>query len=279
MDFLNIRVLERNERLEILLNHLRIHILESGYLRDGENWNFYKIQSPFHRLYFILGGDASISSNGKATELKAGNIYFIPAGATCDYNCITEIEKVYFHINVELYPGKDIFPNTPYCTCLRDSEQLGQLLKRLFEKNDFLSAMKTQVVLNTTIFRLAKSVLKEGADIRFDLLVKYKSLFYHLSETLSAETRISELSRQLGISERRLSAEFKRDFGVGLKQYMSHLLLMRVKQLLLTTDMTVGEVAERMKYSDPFYFSRFFKKQTGLSPKAYREKALTCSVK
>jgi AraC family transcriptional regulator, transcriptional activator of pobA len=42
-------------------------------------------------------------------------------------------------------------------------------------------------------------------------------------------------------------------------------------RLLRYTDLTVGEISFRVGFTDPLYFSRAFKRQTGSSPQAYRE--------
>jgi hypothetical protein len=44
------------------------------------------------------------------------------------------------------------------------------------------------------------------------------------------------------------------------------------KRLLTYGDLSVKEVAYQLGFNDPFYFSNFFKKQTKLSPKLYKEK-------
>ena len=41
-------------------------------------------------------------------------------------------------------------------------------------------------------------------------------------------------------------------------------------QLLTSTDLPVSEIADSLGFSNPFYFSSFFKKQTGMTPSAYR---------
>ena len=44
----------------------------------------------------------------------------------------------------------------------------------------------------------------------------------------------------------------------------------KARQLLLDTDMNIGEVAQTIRIEDSLYFSRLFKKHFGISPTAYR---------
>ncbi len=50
------------------------------------------------------------------------------------------------------------------------------------------------------------------------------------------------------------------------------LIASEAKRLLTYQNMAVKEVAAALGFNDPFYFSNFFKKQTGISPKAWKEK-------
>ena len=48
--------------------------------------------------------------------------------------------------------------------------------------------------------------------------------------------------------------------------------MLEAARLLRFTDLTVGEVAFRVGYADPLYFSRAFKRHAGEPPMAYRER-------
>lgn len=63
---------------------------------------------------------------------------------------------------------------------------------------------------------------------------------------------------------------FKRRFGVTPTQYVNAVRVERIKDLLLHSRMTVTEIADQLGYHDLGYFSRFFSKHTGKSPRKYR---------
>jgi len=46
--------------------------------------------------------------------------------------------------------------------------------------------------------------------------------------------------------------------------------LLEAKRDLVYTTMTIGQVSDRLGFSDPAYFSRFLKRGTGQSPKQFR---------
>ncbi|GAE08317.1 two-component response regulator yesN [Paenibacillus sp. JCM 10914] len=53
-------------------------------------------------------------------------------------------------------------------------------------------------------------------------------------------------------------------------QYVMQIRMEMAKELLRSSDLKAFEIAERVGYADPNYFSFCFKKQAGISPKEYR---------
>lgn len=88
----------------------------------------------------------------------------------------------------------------------------------------------------------------------------------HYGEQLS----LDQLAQQFYLSSSYLSRLFKRETGTTLTTYLQNVRIEAAKNLLRTTALKSYEVAERVGINDPVYFSRIFKKITGLKPKDYR---------
>ena len=67
-----------------------------------------------------------------------------------------------------------------------------------------------------------------------------------------------------------LSRALARATGRGTKEHVSDRVMLEAQRLLRFADLTVGEVAARVGFVDPLYFSRAFKRHAGESPLAYR---------
>ena len=88
----------------------------------------------------------------------------------------------------------------------------------------------------------------------------------HIEEDIS----VKGIAEKLYISKAYLSEIFKQSTGISLLEYITMVKVERAKFLLTTTAQKNYEVAERLGFKDHEYFSKIFKKVTGITPIDYR---------
>lgn len=94
----------------------------------------------------------------------------------------------------------------------------------------------------------------------------------YLQDHYREEISLGELAKETGFSPDYLSRMFKKYNQESPIKYLTHLRIEKAKEILRTQiELGIGEVGERVGYSDPYYFSRVFKEQTDLYPKEYRQ--------
>ena len=71
--------------------------------------------------------------------------------------------------------------------------------------------------------------------------------------------------------EGNFSTLFKKETGQNFLDYLTELRISKAKELLCGETLSVQDVAETVGYSDLKYFSRLFKKATGVSPSDYKK--------
>ncbi|AJY76918.1 response regulator [Paenibacillus beijingensis] len=81
---------------------------------------------------------------------------------------------------------------------------------------------------------------------------------------------IQKLISLLHISQGYFCGIFKKEVKMTFVQYLMQIRMEAAKELLRTTDLKAFEIAERVGFTEPNYFSYCFKKQIGVSPKEYR---------
>ena len=83
---------------------------------------------------------------------------------------------------------------------------------------------------------------------------------------------VQDVASELGYTNTYLCAAYKKSCGKTVNQRLTELRLGRAKKLLSQSEQKLYEVARSVGYSDGKYFAKLFTRETGLTPKEYREK-------
>lgn len=94
-----------------------------------------------------------------------------------------------------------------------------------------------------------------------------------IRDGLEADVTIQDIARDMGVSYSNFRKLFKEFSGVSPALYQQELRIQRAKELLATTDMSVKQIAYRLRFDSPDYFSSKFKAKTGMKPSDFREQA------
>ena len=86
----------------------------------------------------------------------------------------------------------------------------------------------------------------------------------------ASKITLEEVARVVGFSPTYFSKNFKRRFGCTFSTYLNQVRVRAGKSLLLTTTSSIATIAEMVGFDDASYFTRVFKKMTGVTPGYYR---------
>ncbi len=167
----------------------------------------------------------------------------------------------------------------PHLTSLdphnEDAAYVANTLKRLGQefashrngRNDLLEAYLTSALLLTA--RIAQQAGEgptpgDESERRMEML---QGLIQHHFRSHKPAAFYAE---NLGISPAHLSRIIRNKTGHGAHELITRKLLDEAKRELVFTFTTVQEISYRLGFADPGYFSRFFVKQTGQTPRAWR---------
>jgi AraC-like DNA-binding protein len=78
---------------------------------------------------------------------------------------------------------------------------------------------------------------------------------------------ISAIAAKTGYSPKYIGRLFRRRYGMRPTEFRNRMRIDRARELLMTTDLSVKQVAYKTGFSDPLYFSRLFKRYVGVSPR------------
>ncbi|MDL2234097.1 AraC family transcriptional regulator [Ruminococcaceae bacterium OttesenSCG-928-L11] len=93
----------------------------------------------------------------------------------------------------------------------------------------------------------------------------------YIHKNYGQDISVEELASLAHLSVSRFRTLFKARTGLSPLDYLTVLRINQARQLMMQTDMSVGEIAGATGYVDQLYFSRIFRKRTGFTPSAYRQ--------
>ena len=140
--------------------------------------------------------------------------------------------------------------------------EAASLLDRLLRGAE-VPTRPTLVAPTGVVTRQSSDVLAGGDP---DLSAAVRFIRDHAHQPLHVE----DVLRQVGVSRRSLELKFRTVLRRGIAEELRRVHLERAKQLLASTSLPVGEVAERAGFASVYYMSRTFRAQTRLTPTAYR---------
>lgn len=121
--------------------------------------------------------------------------------------------------------------------------------------------------LQEAVQAFSKSILIKNMGKQQEIIKKSaKFMSEHFSEPLTLE----QVASQVHLSTSYFSSLFKQTTGVTFKEHLNRIRIEESKQLLLHTDYSIIDIAISVGFEDQSYFSKVFKKRTGMSPKQFR---------
>lgn len=99
-----------------------------------------------------------------------------------------------------------------------------------------------------------------------------KAVVDYIERNLKKGISLEDVANHVNISTYYLSKIFKKEMGVNFITYVTDRKMDMAKEMLVNTDIPVLNIALDLAYNEANYFSKAFKKKTGLTPSEYREK-------
>lgn len=140
--------------------------------------------------------------------------------------------------------------------------------------NQFLQTVQEVYTLDDLCYRL-QDTIDVFTDSMFDRVPAknnelIKKAIHYISKNFAAAITLDEVAKQVHLNPAYFSTTFKQSTGSSFKEYLNMVRIEESKRLLANTDYAVIDIAIATGFENQSYFSKVFKKYTGLTPKQYR---------
>ena len=240
---------------------------------DG-SYHITRSHSAVFCMEYIYEGSGTVQCDGKRMTAEKNDIYMLPIGSEHDYYSSADNpwKKIWFNAAgplIENLLHAYRFDGTPV---FRDAG-----LREYFEKIVALCASSGNpsdinaacaLIFHELLQKLYESTHEQNTLYSPEAERMKEHLDTHLNENVSADA----LAALIYKSRSQAIRIFKKEFGTTPYDYLLNNRILQAKTLLRNTNLLVKEIAYRIGFTDEHYFSDFFKRKCGVTPREYRDK-------
>lgn len=225
-------------------------------------------------LVIPLSGVGTFTFNGTLYKLDSQTVLHAGSYMQTDIQSLSENEWSYAVIHYKVHKKQQLsldLSDADFPIRIGDCAQIQQLTRQLIEHYSTPGAMAAFQV-KASFMKLLEEILLQTRDARYftkNQIVNKAINFIH--NHYNRPILVSEIAQTVQLERRKLSYLFERYTGLSPIQYITEYRIRKAKELLIQSNDPVAKVAEHVGYPDSFYFSRVFKKVTGMSPVHYRK--------
>lgn len=230
-----------------------------------------------YQLLYIASGQAHFFFDGEEKVLPAGHIVLYRPGEFQKYTYYAKDMPEVFWIHFTGYDVENILSRYNLNSNLfftGASMEFNRIFIRIINEirsseHDFQDLL---ALLLQNIFLLADRYITQGHGYSNNIKKEVDLAIHYFNENFSSQISIEDYARSRHISPCWFIRSFKKYIGVTPMQYILSIRISNARFFLENTDDSISEISSMVGYDNSLYFSRIFKKQTGLSPQNYRKK-------
>lgn len=257
-----------------LAERFRLHLIGMYTARTGQEWSSHgKSESDIvHHINVNLSGRRQLICRGTIHHLEPGEAWLLPANTPVERRCEETCEVVYFKLFCECLPGVDPLldwkEREPRRMCAIDVDEW----RALTDNDKTLGIASILGLRGRLMWWIVQTIpeLDEVIALHLANHSRFSGVFQYIEDHLGADLRLADLADVHGSTPGAFAAAFTRSTGVSPKEYLTRRLNQEAIRWVMGSDLKIKEIADKLRFSDEFYFSRFFQKQNGSPPLRYR---------
>ena len=246
-----------------------------GYYFDVERG---RVLDEYQMLYLVEGEGIFSSEHVKNVHIKAGDLFLLFPGEWHTYHPLPGKQWKSYWIG---YKGRNIDDRMRYnfFSLEKPVYHVGFSSDIVYLYNSAIKAAKEEAAYSQQIlagivnnllghmYALERNMKLNRRGGYVDMISKAR---LRIREGVESKITVQEIAAELGSSYSNFRKLFKEYTGISPALYQQDLRLQRAKELLSTTDISIKEIAYRLNFDSPDYFSSKFKVKIGCKPSEYR---------
>jgi AraC family transcriptional regulator, transcriptional activator of pobA len=247
----------------------------------------------FYSLILFTQGSGSIKIKDDIFPVKPQTLCIIGPGQLHSFEGLEDVEGIVFFFCQDFYVEEfsfvrllNVYSYTSQtgnnicnpCIRLSDNEfaAINSEINSIHSEYELYAPTNNSAViirshLNILLLKLTDLYeLKSGKSNSTDSIIIH-SLSHLVDSYFIKEQHLGFYTTAFNISESQLNEICNKHFNCGLKKILQNRLMQEARKLLLSSDLSVSEIAYKLNFEDNSYFNKVFKSKIGITPKRFRD--------
>ncbi|NNT72996.1 helix-turn-helix domain-containing protein [Flavobacterium sp. IMCC34852] len=265
---------------ELYINTFKNHLKAHSFIEKPHRHNFYL-------LVLFTNGNGTHEIDFTRYDIKPGSLFVLQPGQIHNWQLSADIEGYIFFYSQEvynLYFGNKKIEDYPFYQSVMNQPEIVFEIEELKLLLPYFDLMVTESQSNTQ--RKEEKLLNLLDCIHIEISRKYLSTENHKTHSYNYKIhRLEQLLEQyfqtqkspsfyadkMNITLKHLNRICKDILNQTVTELITNRVILEAKRLLTNASKTVNQVADNLGFDNYSYFTRLFKKQTGITPSEFRK--------
>ncbi|MCB1228180.1 MAG: AraC family transcriptional regulator [Verrucomicrobiales bacterium] len=251
--------------------------VRAGHLRAGVTHRIERQAYPGHEWILCLSGAGWVKIQGRQHAVRRGDLVWVNCHRPHSYGAAPDNPWEVYWIRAE---GRDLERFEAMLSCasrpvleLANVNEAALPFERVFRHMNGTrpsDAAACHAAMAELVALSFAARLNDPEGLRPDIPDAVRQAVQHMRLYYSKPLRVKDLADLTGLSESTLGRQFRTAMGTSPIHWLRHWRINQAKRRLLESDAPIKEVASLAGYADQFFFSKDFKRMTGLTPSQFR---------
>ncbi len=252
-------------------------IVYTGRKKVAQGYHFHFKNYPFYRLIYTLSGVLKVYHKKGTYLAESGTIVSFKPGESCEIQSISAEPWVHAYVHFTGKSAAKFYKESKLksdnVAILNNPFEVQQIFENIVNESIRQNKHSQEICnqyLQILLRKLSDQQLQSHPHFNTSKTT-YLECRNYINENFNELLGISQVADKFHINNEYLCRLFKKYATISPMAYILQLKMNRAAILLVQTDLSIKRISFMLNFSDPYYFSRAFKKNYGISPSLYRE--------
>jgi AraC-like DNA-binding protein len=245
----------------------------NGRFRTHLKWSTGTLVLRQHIVYLFAEHSGRFQSGENEVACARGSCFWVTPGTTFQFSAASENRPLVYRFRFEVTQGaQSLVPPQPWYM-LADASCLLETVKSLAQETTAERAWEEEM-MRARLLQLSVEMFRQPAANAASVFneAQRQALQHECEQHPAARLTAKDMAQIVGLSSDYFTRCFRQSYGLTPRAWVLRERMRHAALLLEESTLRIGEIADRLGYTDAYLFSRQFRAQFGQSPRQWRQR-------